>query len=200
MTAARSIVWRGLDEWRAEYVEVALRSDRLLARGTQLGADPLPYRMTYALDTASGFATSRITIDAEGVHPDAGRWTRRLDLLRAPDGAWTVSGDGSGDPGLSPPGGDAAALNGAVDCDLGFSPLTNSLPILRRSLEQDLTMAWISVPDLTVTPAAQRYEPLEGTAVRFLALDGQFEGFTADLELDADGFVVRYPDLAERVP
>jgi hypothetical protein len=32
--------------------------------------------------------------------------------------------------------------------------------------------------------------------VRYVALDGDF---TADLELDADGLVVRYPRLAERV-
>jgi hypothetical protein len=33
--------------------------------------------------------------------------------------------------------------------------------------------------------------------VRFVQLDGDF---TAELELDEDGFVVRYPRLAERVP
>jgi hypothetical protein len=27
---------------------------------------------------------------------------------------------------------------------------------------------------------------------------GQFDGFTAELELDRDGLVVRYPGLAER--
>jgi uncharacterized protein len=202
----RALIWRALDGWRAEYAEVSISADRLLARGTQLGVDPLPYRVVYALDTAPGFATSRLTVDADGVHPERGRWTRRLDLLRAPDGGWTVSADAKGDPGLPSPGGRKDALEGAIDCDLGFSPLTNTLPVLRRNLledgaePEDMLMAWISVPDLAVTRAAQRYEPLPGTAVRFRSLDGEFEGFTADLELDEDGFVVRYPELAERVP
>jgi hypothetical protein len=206
VSARRALVWRALDGWRAEYVDVSLAADRLLARGTQLGVEPLPYRLAYALDTAYGFVTTRMTVDAEGVHPDSGHWSRRLDLLRAPDGGWTVSADSRGDPGLPSAGGNPAALAGAVDCDLGFSPLTNSLPVLRhRMLEdgdqpEDMVMAWISVPDLAVTPAAQRYERLPGTAVRFRSLDGEFEGFTADIELDEDGFVVRYPELAERVP
>jgi hypothetical protein len=34
--------------------------------------------------------------------------------------------------------------------------------------------------------------------VRFIDR-GVFEGFTADLRLDADAFVVFYPELAERV-
>ena len=83
--------------------------------------------------------------------------------------------------------------------DLGFSPLFNALPVLRHGLHRggearDLTMAWVSVPDLAVSPSEQRYEPLDRDVVRFRS-----GAFSADLELDADGFVVRYPGLAERV-
>ena len=83
--------------------------------------------------------------------------------------------------------------------DLGSSPLFNSLPVRRDGLHRggsprDYRMTWVSVPDLAVTTAEQRYEPLAPGLVRFRS-----EGFTADLELDDDGFVVRYPDLAERV-
>ena len=58
-------------------------------------------------------------------------------------------------------------------------------------------MAWVSVPALAVLRSEQRYEPIDARTVRFVGLDS---GFTADLELDADGLVVRYPQLAERVP
>jgi hypothetical protein len=185
----RALVWRALDELRFEYSDVTVEDERLSARGVQLGVEQVPYRLTYELDTHPGFATRRLTVEAEG----AG-WERRLDLHGDGEGGWTVSG------------GDDASLAGAIDCDLGFSPLTNTLPVLRhRMLESDarpddMLMAWVSVPGLAVTPAAQRYERLPGTAVRFRSLDGEFEGFTADLELDGDGFVVRYPELAERVP
>jgi len=50
--------------------------------------------------------------------------------------------------------------------------------------------------------SAQRYEHVRRTAhgsvVRYVDR-GLFDGFEAELELDADGLVVRYPELAMRV-
>ena len=75
------------------------------------------------------------------------------------------------------------------------------MPVRRSALHEhagseDFVMAWVSVPDLRVHASPQRYEHVRPGVVRFVALDGDF---TAELELDADGFVVRYPRLAERV-
>jgi hypothetical protein len=82
--------------------------------------------------------------------------------------------------------------------DLGFSPLTNTLPILRDGLDggdepRDYVMALVDVPSLEVERSEQRYEPFAPGLVRFRSGD-----FTAMLELDDDGFVVRYPGLAAR--
>ena len=196
MTDHHVAVWRGLDAWRAEYVDVWLHTDRLLARGTQIGVEPEPYRLQYALDTAVSFATARLTADTAG----AG-WSRRVDLIRDPDGTWHVSGDAAGDTELPAPGGDAAALAGAVDCDLGFSALFNSLPVLReRLLERgepmDFEMAWVSVPDLAVNRAPQCYVPLSEERVQFLSSGGAFR---AEIHFDADGLVTLYEDFLERV-
>jgi uncharacterized protein len=84
--------------------------------------------------------------------------------------------------------------------DLAYSPLFNSLPVLRHGLHvgggaRDFVMTWISVPGLEVSRSQQRYDPLSGEGlVRFVS-----EGFTADIEFDGDGFVVSYPEIAERV-
>ena len=92
------------------------------------------------------------------------------------------------------------ALGGTDFFDLGFSPLFNSLPVLRYDLHRggeprEFVMTWISVPDLEVRQSAQRYDPLGGDGVvRYQAGD-----FVADIEFDEDGFVVSYPGLAERV-
>jgi uncharacterized protein len=192
----QSVIWRGLDSWRAEYCDVSLYADRLLARGTQIGVDPLPYRLEYALDTASGFDTARLTADARGEG-----WARRLDLLRDPRSGWYVSADGHGSAGLPDPGGDPAEFAEARDCDLGFCPLTNTMPILREGVRDgrgpvDLIMAWVSVPDLRVIRSEQRYEPIDERRVRYV---GRHRDFVGELELDEDGLVIRYPDLAERV-
>jgi hypothetical protein len=82
--------------------------------------------------------------------------------------------------------------------DLGFSPLTNTLPLLRDGLHRgggprDYVMALVDVPSLEISMSKQRYEPIGPDAVRFRS-----GGFEAVLELDDDGFVRRYPGLAER--
>jgi hypothetical protein len=82
--------------------------------------------------------------------------------------------------------------------DLGFSPLTNTLPILRDNLHRggeprDYVMALVDVPSLEVERSEQRYEPFAPGLVRFRSHD-----FAAMLELDDAGFVVRYPGLAVR--
>jgi hypothetical protein len=79
--------------------------------------------------------------------------------------------------------------------------VTNTMPVLRHALHQrpgavDFTMAWISVPDLRVVPAAQRYEHLAPGRVRYT---GAHRGFTGELELDDDGIVRLYPELAKHV-
>ena len=196
MKRHRVAVWRGLDAWRAEYADVWLHADRLLARGTQIGVEPESYRLQYALDTAPGFVTARLTADTAG----AG-WSRRVDLVRDPDGTWHVSGDSAGETDLPAPGGDAEALAGAVDCDLGFSALFNSLPVMREGLLErerplEFEMAWVSVPDLAVNRAPQRYVPLSDERVQFISSGGAFR---AEIHFDADGLVTLYEDFLERV-
>jgi hypothetical protein len=87
-----------------------------------------------------------------------------------------------------------------LDLDLASSPLFNSLPVLRDRLHEgagaarEYTMAFVNVPELSVERSAQRYVALGRGLTRFRS-----GAFTADLEFDRDGFVVRYPGLAERV-
>jgi hypothetical protein len=83
--------------------------------------------------------------------------------------------------------------------DLAWSPLFNSLPVIRdRLLEapspaRDYVMRWVEVPSLDVHRSDQRYEPLGDARVRFRS-----EGFVADIVFDEDGFVIDYPGIATR--
>jgi hypothetical protein len=177
----RQLVWRGLEEWLAEECTASLDEDRLRARGVQLGAEPNPYRVDYELVTGVGWVTERLVASAADA---AG--TRTLELLRSADGAWTANGE------------PLPELDGALDCDLAFSPLTNYMPAHRLGAEPvDHLMAFIDVPSLEVRPSRQRYEPIDERRVRYVSLDSDF---VAELELDEDGLVVRYPRLAELVP
>jgi hypothetical protein len=83
--------------------------------------------------------------------------------------------------------------------DLGWSPLFNSLPVIRDQLLENgppraYSMRWVDVPSLEVSTSEQHYEPLGNRLVRFTAGD-----FTADIRFDEAGFVLDYPGIAIRV-
>jgi hypothetical protein len=83
--------------------------------------------------------------------------------------------------------------------DLAWSPLFNSLPVVRDGLLQagpthTYVMRWVDVPSLELHRSEQHYEPLGNALVRFRA-----DSFTADIQFDAAGFVLDYPGLARRV-
>jgi uncharacterized protein len=173
----RFIAWRGLDEWRAESCTVELGPNGLRASGAQVAA---AYQADYELKVDAALVTRELSVRARD-----GAGERALSLRRSADGAWTANRER------------LPHLDGALDCDLAFSPLTNYMPARRlRGDAADHVMAWVSLPDLTVIRSEQRYEPLGEGRVRYVGLD---DGFTVELELDDDGLVVRYPGLAERV-
>jgi hypothetical protein len=177
----RQLVWRGVEEWLAEECSVELDGDRLRAEGVQLGAEPHPYRLDYELVTGTDFVTERLAArvsEANGA--------RALELVRAADGSWTANGE------------PLPEVEGALDCDIEWSPLTNFMPARRLGAEPlDHLMAFVAVPSLAVRPSPQRYEPIDAHRVRFVSLDSDF---VSRLELDDDGLVIRYPQLAELVP
>src|SRR4051794_26762526 len=81
----RLLIWRGLDEWRAEAAHVRIENDRLTATGTQLGVTPEAYRVDYRLVTGERCVAERLELSVL-----AGAALRRLLIVRDPDGAWTA--------------------------------------------------------------------------------------------------------------
>jgi hypothetical protein len=176
-------IWEGIDEWRAEVARVELHPDGIAATGTQIGAR---YRLDYELDAPAGWVTRRLRVTIT-----TGDAERAVLLEHDGEGGWLLDGA------------DAPALAGALDCDLGLSPLTNLMPVRRHGLHEragaaEIVAAWVAVPDLSVHASRQRYDHVRPGVVRFTDL-GLHEGFTADLELDGDGLVLLYPDLARAV-
>ncbi|MGH2500496.1 MAG: putative glycolipid-binding domain-containing protein [Candidatus Limnocylindria bacterium] len=200
MTArpARAILWMREDGYGCEFCEVALGGTRLDARGVAVAVDPLPYRLDYELATGEAFVTKSLLVRSSGA-----AWSRELRLERDADGTWHLAAEQRGEVDLPRAGGDAAAFEGADDCDLGRSPLTNTMPVLRARLLEggaaEFLMAWVSAPDLGVHTSRQRYEFLSrdaaGAVVRYR---GSHRGTAYDIEFDADGLVRRYPGLAYR--
>ena len=169
--------------------------------GVAIRTRPLPYRLDYQLETGSEFVTVRLGVTSAG-----DGWSRELDLHRDVDGVWHAATSQEGHLDLPPAGLDTAGLEQALDCDLELSPVTNMMPILRHNLLQrertvEFTMAWVSVPALTVRADGQRYAHMSSRpghhVIRYEAIDGTF---AADITADADGVVIDYPGVARRLP
>lgn len=200
-----SLFWVRTDTAGSEH---ALLDDArgLVARGQAQAVDPIAFTCRYALTTDPDWAATGLEVEVEG----AG-WSRSVRLTREPD-RWRVvtSEEGDLDGALRaaghPPAGlpgtdDPDRLTDAVDLDLGGSPLFNTLPVRRLGLlgatsgtTHRITVAWVLVPSLLVVPAEQTYTALDGARVRFAS-----DSFTADLDVDPDGYVRHYPGLADRV-
>jgi hypothetical protein len=186
---SRLVLWAKDDPYGAEVAEVTLGEGCLSCKGVALGVERTPYRLDYELETSAEFVTTRLVVAVRG-----DGWRRSLDLRRSESGAWSGAD------------GDLSALEPAFDCDLGLSPMTNTMPVLRHRLLDgagpvEIVTAWVSVPDLSVTPSRQRYTFRERReeliVVRFELVDGDF---AEDIAFDADGLVLHYPRIARRVP
>jgi hypothetical protein len=195
---ARLLAWKGPDPVRVDAAQVALAADRLTARGTSAVAD---YVVDWVLETGAAWVTRTLSVRARG-----DGFSRSLELGRGDDGTWTAVRHGAGQPAARL---DVAGLDGALDCDLGLCPFTNTMPVLRHDLVArarrgeahpvELVMAWVAVPELTLEVSPQRYTPLEpapdgGALIGFASGD-----FQAAIEFDRDGLVRDYPGLANRL-
>jgi hypothetical protein len=178
----RLLIWRGLDEWRAEVAHVRIDDGRLTATGTQLGVTPAAYRVDYSLQTGAEFVAERLELSV--LHE--GR-LQRLLIVRHQDGSWTADDR------------PVPELDGALDFDVLNSPVFNSTPYLRHDMGAggeplDMTMAFVTVPDLGVQHSEQRYTPLGDDTVNYASGD-----FSADIHFDSDGLVTLYEGYLEGV-
>ncbi len=163
-----------------------------------------------------GVVADGVIIGVESGAPFRIRYTIRCDTrwrvqdLRvsslAGDGEeFEVFTDGKGH-WITAAGDTVPSLEDCSDVDISATPFTNTLPIRRLELEAgesaDLELFYLTVPEMRVEPARQRYTCLkrdaQGGLYRFESLDGEFAGFTADLPVDTDGLVLDYPGLFRR--
>jgi hypothetical protein len=212
----REVVWRRTDVPALEYFRLWESADGPRLTGTVIVADGgVPLRLKYAVACARDW-TSR------GVHValTRGTTTRHLKITAGAEQRWWRSveevprrdagrrrrpapGEAAGDSADSLAAATAeeiASVAGCLDLDLAFSPSTNILPLRRLGLAAgesgEATAAWVRFPDLSVEPLPQRYTRLDERRVRYESRGG---AFTAELEVDDLGLVVRYPPFWERV-
>jgi hypothetical protein len=186
MQMTNELLWRSEDDPGFEHVRVDDSHpgwdvyDSMLVRAH----DGVVRRGGYTLILDKQFRTLEIRIMIE----QAPRSMAALHLLANGEGTWADADERH-----------IPDLDGCIDVDIQWSPLTNTLPVrrldLRQGDEQDITVAYIELPGLSVRKVTQHYTR---TGERTIQYASETRDFVRELTLDDEGFVVDYPDLFER--
>lgn len=192
-TARQTVLWRGIWIPGHEWCQLSQAEAGWRLAGLVLTAvDARPVMVRYDVLVGEGWATRTVQIACS-----IGAEQRTLALTV--DGArWSVRRGTS--PEAVTASSDVDAFAGLVDVDLGFSPVTNTLPIRRLAPAVgesiDVTAAWVRFPELTLQPLPQRYTRLSDRHYRYESNGG---AFVAHLEVDDAGLVITYEGGWERV-
>lgn len=197
----RSYYWENPDDPQIQnQAEVSFEPGGLNANGIQTGPG---YSARWILEALDDWTTQAIHVHVLGVG-----WNRMLKLKRDAGGVWTSETSVSGEqpaelaaPDMHPGIVAGEDLSEALDCDLGMCPVTNTMPIRRLDLlgqevpETRLIMAWIEMPSLRVIASDQYYSSVDERTVRYKS---GTRGVDVELQVDEDGVVLNYPDMAQR--
>ena len=181
----RALRWRPRDGEGLEHLVFGREADDLVARSVVIGSR----------------GGHDFGLDYTIVCDDAFR-VRELHLGTVEGGALFLVSDGKG----SWRNHDDRALpefDGCIDVDLAATPFTNTLPIRRidwdAQPEGRAEIAALYLPLGSIAPVVDRqiYTRLGDRRFRYEAADGTF---SAEIDIDEDGFVADYPGLFVRVP
>ena len=184
MEKSITAIWKGWDGDGTEYLTLREEHGGIIYAESVIISEGggHPYAARYAIECDAGWRVRSVSVSLVGEE-------RGIHLTRDDDGTWL---DGSGT---------LSDLKGAIDVDIFPTPFTNTIPIRRLGLgpgqSADITVAYITLPEMSVTSDPQRYaciEPLK--TYGFESLDSDFK---CDIEVDEEGLVVSYPGLFRRV-
>jgi hypothetical protein len=177
-----SALWRRLDTPGHDACRLVRQADGWRLEGTAVfRQDARPARLDYRIACDRSWRTVR-----GEVHGWLAGDSVRHEVERSGDGIWTLDGRAQ------------AGLERCVDLDLGFTPATNLLQLRRIALAAgegaDVPVAWLDVEQNALAALPQRYERRSETTYWYESSSAGYRGL---LEVDAAGFVRRYPGLWE---
>ena len=189
------LTWQAEDGHGLEGVRVLPGHGGLRALGRMVRVEPGgDFTASYRLVVGEDGRLARLSVTSATAARE-----RHLTINRTDDGVWLLD-TGSGTGAVR----DDCA--GAVDVDLAYSPMFNTIPIRRLRLhreagEHTLPMVFVALPELEVRVVEQTYRTVsvldEGTGHAEIGF--RWGDFTADLVVDADGVVASHPGVARRL-
>ncbi len=175
-TSTTTIAWHLPGFLGAEWCEVQRGPQGTRIHGVALVPEDGPNRIDYAIELDAGDLTRAVHVAAETP-------TGLVEIELSGDGAGTWHRGNE----------KVLVMPGAVDVDLGFSPVTNSLPIWRLDLPVGtahvIDVLWIKFPGFELIHAKQTYRRLAFDRYRYSS--GKF---AAEMRVGADGLVEEYAE------
>jgi hypothetical protein len=189
------LTWQADGGHGLEGARLLLQPHGYRALGRMVRAEPgNDFTASYRLIVGEGGEIVRLSVTAATAERE-----RHLTINRTDDGVWLLdTGSGGGSTRTD--------FAGAVDVDLEYSAMFNTLPIRRLDLhrqdaEQTMPMVFVSLPDLEVQVVEQTYRTVSALdeATGHAVVEFRSDDVAAELVVDADGIVVTYPGIATRL-
>jgi uncharacterized protein len=175
----QSVLWRRLDTVGLEAARVYSDDDGRYLDGAAIFLwEGSICRIEYLIECDPEWRTTSATIDGWIGDEVVGR-----EILVSENGDWYIDDE------------EMSAVDGCVDIDLNFSPITNLLPLRRLDLKigesKSVKAAWLRFPSFELEPLNQTYTRLDETTVKYESRGGEF---VRSLKISSDGIVLEYPD------
>ena len=171
-------LWRRLDMPGHEAVRVYGDDDGWYLDGAAVFLfDGNPCRLEYLIECDPDWNTTFLTVDGF-----VGDEIVAIEI-ETEDNAWYLNGE------------IVQAVQGCIDIDLNFSPVTNLLPIKRLKLKTgeagEVKAAWLRFPSFDLEPLEQTYTRKSESVYNYRSKTG----FEKDITVDGFGLVVDYSDV-----
>ena len=174
-----SIIWRRLDMPGHESTRIYGDGEGWYLDGAAVFLyENQPCRLEYLIQCSPDWRTEFISVDGW-----VGDEIIEMEIEVDKEGVWLLNGE------------EISAVKGCIDIDLSFSPVTNTLPLLRMDLaageSKSTRAAWLRFPSFKLEALDQVYTRIDETTIRYES----GSGFKTELRVNEAGIVIDYPDF-----
>ena len=176
-------MWISNDNRIFEHVWLYKTTEGSVADGWIMHSGEDGYRIHYKIDVDASWRTRKVEITKWGEQ------VITMQLLSDGHGHWSDH-----------QGNEIPALSKCIDVDLYASPFTNTIAIQRLALQhlksETINVVFVGLPELKAEPVRQKYTMINESLYHYEGLE---TGFTTELPIDSNRFVIDYPDFFHRI-
>lgn len=181
----KNIIWKGLDADTEENCAISYIGDGITVRSEISGwANRQPVSAEYVIKLDNEWTVLEFQVTVQIGNSPARCYAMRRD----------ASGNWKGFSGIDYP-----EYFGCKYIDISLTPFTNTLPVnglhLKEGETRDVDVVYMDVLENELRRERQHYTRMGRLKYRF----ANDNNFTADIDVDEDGFVTNYPELFELI-